>query len=138
MNKRALVILSLLILLSVGINWQTAIIKAQETPSNQLAAQDKEGKVELINIALSRVNPFLTLEEEEFFKDLGEAIPIDYLNLSAILYSPGVSKIIINGYVLEVNDNIDGKKIIDIQPDKVTLKDAEGEYVIRLRKIVDK
>lgn len=119
MNKGFLVIiLSLFIFLVFGlINSEIAIIRAEDTV---------------------RANPFLTLEEEESFKDLGEAIPIDYLNLSAIFYSPGASKVIINGYVLELNDNIDGKKVIDIQPNKVTLKDDEGEYVIRLRKIVDK
>jgi hypothetical protein len=138
LNKRPLVILSLLIFLDLGLNSQISIIKAEKTASGQMLAQAQERKVELVNISLSRVNPFLTLEEEELFKDLSRATPIDYLNLSAIFYLPGASKVIINGYVLEVNDNIDGKKIIDIQPDRVTLKDHEREYVVALRKIGDR
>lgn len=141
MNKRFLFILSLCIFSGFGmINRQISIINAEEIASGQLPVQANGSKVELVNISLSqiRVNPFLTAEEEELFKDLGKAVPIDYLNLSAIFYSPGASKVIINGYVLEVNNNIDGKKVIDIQPDEVILKDSEGEYVVRLRKIGDK
>jgi len=95
--------------------------------SSRMAIIKAEGTV--------RVNPFLTIEEEGLFKALDGATSIDYLNLSAIFYSPGASKAIINGYVLEVNDSVDGKKVTDIESDRVILKDSEGKYVVMLRKI---
>jgi hypothetical protein len=85
-------------------------------------------------------NPFLTDEEEREFADLGEAAldaaPIDYLALSAILYSPSnKSRAVINGRILEIGSQIDNKEIIEINAEAVILKDAQAEYIIKLKKI---
>lgn len=81
-------------------------------------------------------NPFLTDEEEEGFTDSGNAIPIDYLILTAILYSPpNKSKAIIDGQILEIGSYIDNKEAVEIQPEAVILKDARAQYIIRLKNI---
>lgn len=81
-------------------------------------------------------NPFLSAEEENEFRDAGKAIPLDTLLLSAILYSPAAkSKIILQGRILEKGDSIGDKKIIEIRPEAVILKDAATEYIVRLRNL---
>lgn len=83
-------------------------------------------------------NPFLTQEEEQE-KELagaGNRISLDYPILSAILYSSfQISKAIINGEILKIGDYIDNKEIIEIQPEAVILKDAQAQYIIRLKNI---
>ncbi len=81
-------------------------------------------------------NPFLSREEEKEFADAGKAVPIDYLNLSAILYSATAqSKAIINGRILQIGAAIDGKEVTDIRPEAVILKDAASEYIVRLKDV---
>lgn len=85
--------------------------------------------------ALTR-NPFLSAEEEIEFRGAGKAVPIDYLKLSAILYSSAdKSKAILQGRILEKGDSIDDKEIIEIRPEAVILKDAATEYIVRLRNL---
>lgn len=79
-------------------------------------------------------NPFLTEEEEREAVDLGNAISIDYLALSAIIYSTfNKSKAIINGQVLKIGDYVDNKEIIKIQPEAVILKNAQAQYIVKLK-----
>lgn len=90
----------------------------------------------------ARLNPFLSLEEEgDFFgpKEPPAPIVLDYFNLSAIFCSQTKTenKAIINGMICKVGDEIDAnsKKIVEIQPRKVILKDMNGqEYLLMLNK----
>jgi hypothetical protein len=80
-------------------------------------------------------NPFLTQEEEQE-KELvgsGNRISLDYLILSAILYSSfHTSKAIIDGEILRIGDYVDNKEIVEIQPEAVILKDAQTQYIVKL------
>lgn len=79
-------------------------------------------------------NPFLSEEEESEFRDAGRAVAIDYLGLSAILYSSADrSKAILQGRILQKGDSIGDKEIIEIRPEAVILKDAAAEYIVRLK-----
>ncbi len=75
-------------------------------------------------------NPFLTLEEEALLKEGRE---INYLNLSAIFYSPSNSYAIINRRIVKEKDVIDGKKVVKIIPGKVYLEDSKGKYILKLK-----
>jgi hypothetical protein len=98
------------------------------------ADKEEAGKIE--NNNTERLNPFLTREEEEIFRRLKGRIPIDYLNLSAIFYSPdNESRVIIDGQILRKGQTIDSKKIVEIQPEVVILKDTQGEYIMRLKRV---
>lgn len=98
----------------------------------RLSGQAKEAVSPVSELAQ---NPFLT-DEEEKFAGLGKVIPIDYLAVSAILYSSSNrSKAIIDGKILEVGGSVDNKKIVEILPEAVILKDAQAEYIVQLRKI---
>lgn len=111
--------------------------EAQIAPEQEEAmAQQEESKEPAEDMDRARVNPFLTQEEETALKETGAAIPISYLNLSAVLYSPQSSRAIINGQILGLGDSIDNKKVIRIEPEAVVLKDAQGEYIVRLKRIV--
>lgn len=82
----------------------------------------------------ARVNPFLTQGEEKALGELGNAIPLDYLQVSAIFYSAlsAQSRVIIDGKVLVLGDSIDNKEIIKINPEEVVLKDSQGRYVAKM------
>ncbi len=80
------------------------------------------------------INPFLTEEERASLKITGKAIPIDNLSVTAIIYAP--SKAIINGKILKVGDTIDNKEVVDIKPEEVFLKDAQNEYVLKIKDII--
>lgn len=95
---------------------------------------EQEKKEEPVQEATSeRPNPFLTQEEEGVLKETGAVIPLDYLVLSAVLYSPNASRAIISGKILSVGDSIDNKRVIRIEAESVVLKDAQGEYIVRLK-----
>ncbi len=87
-----------------------------------------------------RLNPFLTFEEERDFFSPKEPsrVVLDYFNLSAVFCSPEKtnSKAIINGMIYKAGDEIDtvnSKKIVEIQPKAVILKDTRGlEYLLML------
>jgi len=79
-------------------------------------------------------NPFLTHNEEKEFGAKKEAI--GYLNLSAVFYAPGHSYAVINGRIVREKDTIDNKKIVNINPESVILKDGAGaEYIIEMKKL---
>ncbi|MEK6563857.1 MAG: hypothetical protein AABZ65_02375 [Candidatus Omnitrophota bacterium] len=89
-----------------------------------------------------RLNPFLSFEEEgDLFgpKEPPAPVVLDYFNLSAIFCSQAKTenKAIINGMICKVGDEIDAnsKKIVEIQPRMVTLKDMSGQkYLLILNK----
>jgi len=80
-------------------------------------------------------NPFLTDEENNEFLAAPSAIPIEGLELSAVVYSQGslISRAVINGRVVKVGDVVDNKTIFAIEPEAVRLKDEQGEYIIRMK-----
>lgn len=80
-------------------------------------------------------NPFLTSQEEKVYANTGKYVPIDYLNLSAIIYSSASRRAIVDGNILEIGNTIDNKKVIDIRPEEIILKDSQSEYVLRLKKV---
>lgn len=83
----------------------------------------------------ARLNPFLTEKEEAAFKDIDEREVINYLNLSAIFYSSSKeSKAIIDGRIYKVGDVLDNKKIVEINPEEIVLKDASREYVLKIKR----
>jgi hypothetical protein len=81
-----------------------------------------------------RVNPFLNPKEEKALVELGNAISLDYLQVSAIFYSEfsSQSRAIIDGKVLVLGDSIDNKEIIKINPEEVVLEDSQGHYVAKM------
>lgn len=86
----------------------------------------------------ARTSPFLTEEEEKNYRYLGKNILIDYLAVSGIIYSPAGSRAIINGQILSVGDRVDNKEIIEILPEAVILKDAQSQYMVKLKNVVEK
>ena len=106
------------------------------------AAMPEQEQIALL-VGPARVNPFLSLEEEWNFlgpKEPPAPIVLDYFKLSAIFCSQvkTENKAIINGMICKVGDEVDvinSKKIVQIQPREVMLKDADGlEYLLRLNK----
>lgn len=84
-----------------------------------------------------RGNPFLTKKEEKAQVDMGNAIPLESLKVSAIFYSQlnSQNRVIIDGKVLVLGDNIDNKVIIKINPEDVILEDGQGQYVAKMAKL---
>ncbi len=80
-------------------------------------------------------NPFLTNEENKEFLAAPSAIPIENLELSAVVYSQDISlsRAVINGMVVKAGDTVDNKTITRIDPEAVRLKDEQGEYIIRMK-----
>lgn len=134
--------LAIFLLVSCVKNEEAALINETGAPvaeSNAAPSQENQPspnqEAAMASDELLR-NPFLSEEEEKEFQDAGKAVPVDYLMLSAILYSATAkSKAIINGRILEIGDSIDNKEIITIRPEAVILKDTTTEYIVRLRNL---
>ena len=103
--------------------------------TEQKTEEEKAKQAEAEELTLARANPFLTKEEEEAFKETQGRIIIEDMNLSAIMYSPPNSKVIINGTILKEGDAIGPKKILEIQPKMVILKDeiTKREYILKTK-----
>ena len=110
-----------------------------ESTEERISPSEKK-LLSLPNVPLvgAKLNPFLTKEEEQLYSEAGNRIPLDYLSLSAILYSPPFSKAIINGRILKVGNYIDNKEIMNILPEAVILKGADVEYIAKLKKVNEK
>jgi len=106
---------------------KTEIAASQEAPKETAASEEAVTS-----------NPFLTPEEEEFFKGVPNRVNIDYLNLSAIFYSPLEGKAVIDGRIYKKGDIVDNKKIIEISPEEVILNDGEGGYVLKMKGVLVK
>ena len=108
-----------------------------QAQAQQLKSVMEQKKIEVAvqDTNKKRANPFLTQEEENAAKETGAKNPIDYHVLYGVLYSPNASRKIINGQILGVGDSIDNKTVIKIEPEAVILKDAQGEYIVRLKRI---
>jgi hypothetical protein len=114
------------------------IISPPEASSPQgVIEEEKVSKTSPVSIAVSQKNPFLTSEEEVFFKDKDNRVVINYLDLSAIFYSPPKSYAIINGQIFKEGDIVDNKRIEKIEPERVVLKAATGEYLLNLKEILE-
>ena len=143
MNKIFAFILGLTLLLFFGFGCERQEVKiiGQSTvpagETEKLLPKEPAQELMLSSVEV-KSNPFLTEEEERTFADLGNRIPIDYLTISAILYSPSASRTIINGQILKKDDTIDNKEIIEIQPEAVILKDSQSEYIVRLKRLTEK
>lgn len=142
LKKRLIAVFSVLLLaISFGCTKkETASVVANEAgPQDEMAAAQIQDKPleQIIQAAKEPIhNPFLTEEEESKLIDTGNLIPADYLTLSAVIYSTlNKSKAIVNGQILKMGDYIDNKEIVEIQPEAVILKDAQAQYIIRLKNI---
>ena len=109
-------------------------------PAQQKAEEEKAKKAEAEELALARSNPFLTKEEEEAFRETQGRVPIKDMTLSAIMYSPPNSKVIIDGAILKEGNTVGTKKIIEIQPKMVILKDetTKLEYILKAKEAAEK
>ena len=137
------VIISLLILFLTYLKQDIAMAVGQPVmPEAKAEAAVLAQEQTALFIGPVRLNPFLSLEEERNFSKLKEPpapVMLDYFNLSAIFCSQTKTenKAIINGMICKVGDEIDAdnKKIVEIQPREVILKDTNGlEYLLRLNK----
>ena len=144
MDKKLWLIVALAVFLLAGCGKKEAEVPTDETaaPTTESAAEPRKTtqplagqETALAPDELTR-NPFLSAEEESEFRDAGKAIPLDTLLLSAILYSSAAkSKVVLQGRILEKGDSIGDKKIIEIRPEAVILKDAATEYIVRLKNL---
>ena len=143
-KKSTRVIISLLTLFLVYLKRDITIAVGQSVLPEvkaDMSAFKQEQAAPLIEPV--RSNPFLSFEEERNFfgpKEPPAPIVLDYFNLSAIFCSQAKTenKAIINGMICKVGDEIDAvnsKKIVEIQPKAVMLKDINGlEYLLMLSK----
>lgn len=84
---------------------------------------------------LSRVAEAMPLERDPFFfAYTGPRSPRDGLDLSGILWEGDKPTAIINQSFLKVGDTTEQFSVVAIQQDKVILKDANGEFELRLKK----
>ena len=109
-------------------------IKTEEGKPLILAGETK-GLAQVIEPQIA--NPFLTPEEEEYFWKTEKKIEIDYLNLSAVFYSPGNSKVIIGGGIFKKGLFIDNKEITEIGREWVILKDTTAKYILKMKRVLE-
>lgn len=79
-----------------------------------------------------KTNPFLSREEEEYFKQDKGQLLIENMTISAIFYSPQRRSAIIDGRIVKEGDRIGDKTIIQIGEESVVLRDEESEYLLKL------
>lgn len=142
MNKKGVILLISFLSFFLGCE-KNEVRVIQQEQDTQIAgkkesASDQEFRQPVYSaVAGAKSNPFLKEEEEQAFSETGNRQPIDYLELSAVLYSSSKSKAVINGKILEQGNIIEDKEIIEIRPEEVILKDYEGEYILSLKKVAE-
>ena len=104
--------------------------KKNESSAEQGQAQLQEEQVPEGSSTLQR-NPFLSLTECASFLQGGEET-LEGVSLSAVFCSGDNSYAVINGRILKINDVIDGRKVVEIRPDAVVLKDIQKRYIVYL------
>ncbi|MDD5729558.1 MAG: hypothetical protein PHN57_00305 [Candidatus Omnitrophica bacterium] len=145
MNKKNFVFLILCLFLFLGCAKEEGLQvskrsgkKARKQKSEQPAAPAPAPVIKKEE-PQGRENPFLTKEEEDkAIKNKDVRIPLDNFELSAIIYSPRQKEAVIGGKVFKEGDILDNKVIEKIEAEQVILKDSRGEYVIRLKDLVNK
>lgn len=80
-------------------------------------------------------NPFLTKEEEIIYSGRVKGQVISNPGLSAIFYSAGKKKVVINGKIFQIGDLVDNKEIVEINPKEVILEDAKGKYILKSKDV---
>jgi len=78
------------------------------------------------------LNPFLTQEEREKFKEKSKYEILLGPKLEAVLYNPGYSKAVIDGRIVREGDAVDGKKVLQINPDSVILTDLQRKFILQV------
>ncbi len=117
------------------------IIKGSETSVLESGGLFKEegqkAQIEVVagSEEASTHNPFLTAEEEKATaSDSGKFIPIDDLDVSAIIYSSSLSsRAVVDGRIIKIGDKIDDKEVVDITPEAVILENTQGRYIAKLK-----
>ncbi len=61
-----------------------------------------------------------------------KAGPAAGLELKAILHNPLSAVAIVNDQLVRVGDTVGGRKVVDIRPDRVVLRDAAGKSDLRI------
>ncbi|MBU1044466.1 MAG: hypothetical protein KJ915_08750 [Candidatus Omnitrophica bacterium] len=103
------------------------------SPIEQALGEKKSEMPLLSDESLSlKKNPFLSAVERSNFSKQTKEI-IDYLTVTAIFHSELNSHAVIDGRVLQKNDEIDGKEIVAINREEIILRDSLGEYVLKLK-----
>lgn len=82
------------------------------------------------------LNPFLTQEEREVFRERPKYERFIGPKLSAILYNPGNSKAVIDGKIVREGDTVDGKKVLQISPNWVILTDLQRKFILEIERFV--
>lgn len=144
MNKHCLSGICVCLLLSSGCNQETTLVVKphKDKKANIQAAvynaalEQQPAEASVKESAPKRENPFLSLEEEEAFKSKKLRVVLNGYVLSAIFYAPPQSKAIINGALFKEGDRLGNKEIVAIESSEVILKDEEGEYSLRLKKLL--
>lgn len=78
------------------------------------------------------LNPFLTQEEREMFRKKSKYEELLGPELSAILFYPGNNKAIIDGKIIKEGDTVNGKKVLEINPESVILTDLQRKFILEL------
>jgi hypothetical protein len=110
-------------------------VKAAAPVSGEQVIKLKRIKDDKFYERLNRAAEVLPLERDPFFfAYTGPRSPRDGLDLAGILWEKGQPTAIINQSFLKVGDTTGQFAVVDIQQDKVILKDANGEFELRLQK----
>ena len=83
-------------------------------PEEMSVKEEKEAAEPRLSLGEIETNPFLTAEEEEFFRQTEGQEIIEDFHVSAILYSPVRRRAIIDGRILGEGDSVDNKRIVQI------------------------
>lgn len=78
------------------------------------------------------LNPFLTQEEREKFKEKSKYEELLGPELSVILFCPPNNKAIIDGKIVKEGDTVNGKKVLEINPESVILTDLQRKFILKL------
>jgi hypothetical protein len=76
-----------------------------------------------------RRDPFIP---PHFIPGKAKAGPAAGLELKAILHNPLSAVAIVNDQLVRVGDTVGGRKVVEIRPDRVVLRDAAGKSDLRI------
>ncbi len=81
-----------------------------------------------------RVSPPVRASENPFLKQnvTPQDLLVEDLNLTGIIYEPGMARALISGYIVKEGDNIAGFKVKSIERNHVVLRQMDQVKILRL------
>ena len=123
-----------LVIACVSIALASAIVFASKSQKARAKAMEESSELAELANPENQLSNMLVESSEQAPPDaiLAAAGPLDGLKLQAVVFNGPKSSMVINGRSLRVGDEIDGVKIVEVQPNEVIVEKEGLKHTLRM------